>query len=382
MKKVMLGKRRALTLLLASMLFILFLLGIVLINDFDKAEIVGTYGRDFENAVVTRVIKDNLAEDGQRYGSQEIEIEITKGDHEGETMEATSPSGTLFGADCKEGMRVIVILSESGDTAMATVYSQDRTLAIYGYALLFFLMLGLIGGVKGVKAAISLIFALVCIFAVMLPLMYRGVSPLLSAVLVSMFTTVFTIFVVSGVSRKSVAAILGTVFGVIIAAVSAVMFGIVAGIDGYNVSDIESLLYIAQYSKVNVGELLFAGVIISALGAVMDVAVDIASAMNEVKRHKPDITRHALFHAGMNVGRDTMGTMSNTLILAFVGGSLSTLVLNYAYDLPYMQIINSYNTGIEIMQGIAGSMGIIAAVPFVALIGSIFFTQKPGKENE
>ena len=147
MKKVMLGKRRALTLLLASMLFILFLLGIVLINDFDKAEIVGTYGRDFENAVVTRVIKDNLAEDGQRYGSQEIEIEITKGDHEGETMEATSPSGTLFGADCKEGMRVIVILSESGDTAMATVYSQDRTLAIYGYALLFFLMLGLIGGV-------------------------------------------------------------------------------------------------------------------------------------------------------------------------------------------------------------------------------------------
>ena len=232
------------------------------------------------------------------------------------------------------------------------------------------------------KAAISLIFALVCIFAVMLPLMYRGVSPLLSAVLVSMFTTVFTIFVVSGVSRKSVAAILGTVFGVIIAAVSAVMFGIVAGIDGYNVSDIESLLYIAQYSKVNVGELLFAGIIISALGAVMDVAVDIASAMNEVKRHKPDITRQALFHAGMNVGRDTMGTMSNTLILAFVGGSLSTLVLNYAYDLPYMQIINSYNTGIEIMQGIAGSMGIIAAVPFVALIGSIFFTQKPGKENE
>ena len=382
MKKVMLGKRRALTLLLASMLFILFLLGIVLINDFDKAEIVGTYGRDCENAGVTRVIKDNLAEDGQRYGSQEIEIEITKGDHEGETMEATSPSGTLFGADCKEGMRVIVILSESGDTAMATVYSQDRTLAIYGYALLFFLMLGLIGGVKGVKAAISLIFALVCIFAVMLPLMYRGVSPLLSAVLVSMFTTVFTIFVVSGVSRKSVAAILGTVFGVIIAAVSAVMFGIVAGIDGYNVSDIESLLYIAQYSKVNVGELLFAGIIISALGAVMDVAVDIASAMNEVKRHKPDITRQALFHAGMNVGRDTMGTMSNTLILAFVGGSLSTLVLNYAYDLPYMQIINSYNTGIEIMQGIAGSMGIIAAVPFVALIGSIFFTQKPGKENE
>ena len=72
MKKVMLGKRRAMTLLLASMLFILFLLGIVLINDFDKAEIVGTYCRDFENAVVTRVIKDNLAEDGQRYGSQEI----------------------------------------------------------------------------------------------------------------------------------------------------------------------------------------------------------------------------------------------------------------------------------------------------------------------
>lgn len=186
---------------------------------------MGTYGRDFENAVVTHIIKDNLAEDGERYGDQKVEIKITKGTYKGQTMEATSPNGTLFGAECKKGMRVIVILSNTGDTHVATVYSQNRAMVIYGYGLLFFLMLVLI----------------------------------------------------SGVSKKSVAAIAGTLFGVLIASVSAVVFGAAAGIDGYHVSDIESLLFISQYAPVRVGELLFSGIVISALGAVMDVSVDIAS---------------------------------------------------------------------------------------------------------
>ena len=376
MKIVKPGKKRILTLTLAGMLLLLFLTGVLVINNFDKAELAGTYSRDFENAVVTQIVKDNLAEDGNRYGSQELMVEITKGEHKGEIMEANNPNGTLFGAECREGTKVIVILSESSDTSVATVYSQDRAIIIYGYALLFFLMLGLIGGIKGVKAAISLIFDFVCIFGIMLPLMYRGVSPILSAISVALVTTVFTILIVSGVSKKSAAAILGTFFGVVVAAVSAVVFGNIAGIDGYNVSDIESLLFVEQYSEVKVGQLLFAGIIISALGAVMDVGVDIASAMNEVKRHSPGIGRMQLFRAGMNVGQDTMGTMSNTLILAFVGGSLSTLLLNYAYDLPYAQVINSYNIGIEIMQGIAGSMGIITAVPFVAAFASFLYSRE------
>lgn len=376
MKKEVLEKKNLLKLILVGICAVLFLIGIVIINDFEKAELVGTYGRDFENAKVTRIIKDNLAEDGQRYGQQEVEIKITKGEHKGQVMEATSPSGTLFGADCREDMKVIVILSENSDTSVATVYSQDRAIVIYGYGLLFVLMLGLIGGIKGLKAAVSLVFDLICIFVIMLPLMYRGVSPILAAVLIALVTTVFTIFIVSGISRKSVSAVLGTLFGVIIAAVSAVAFGLAAGIDGYNVSDIESLLFVAQSSQIKVGQLLFAGIIISALGAVMDVGVDIASAMNEVKKHSPSISRYQLFRAGMNVGQDTMGTMSNTLILAFVGGSLSTLVLNYAYDLPYAQVINSYNIGIEIMQGIAGSMGIIAAVPFVAAVAALLYSRE------
>ena len=290
MKTVKPGKKRILTLTLAGMLLLLFLTGVLVINNFDKAELAGTYGRDFENAVVTQIVKDNLAEDGNRYGSQELMVEITKGEHKGEIMEANNPNGTLFGAECREGTKVIVILSESSDTSVATVYSQDRAIIIYGYALLFFLMLGLIGGIKGVKAAISLIFDFVCIFGIMLPLMYRGVSPILSAISVALVTTVFTILIVSGVSKKSAAAILGTFFGVVVAAVSAVVFGNIAGIDGYNVSDIESLLFVEQYSEVKVGQLLFAGIIISALGAVMDVGVDIASAMNEVKRHSPGIS--------------------------------------------------------------------------------------------
>ena len=154
MKTVKPGKKRILTLTLAGILLLLFLTGVLVINNFDKAELVGTYGRDFENAVVTQIVKDNLAEDGNRYGSQELMVEITKGEHKGEIMEANNPNGTLFGAECREGTKVIVILSESSDTSVATVYSQDRAIIIYGYALLFFLMLGLIGGIKGVTSCV------------------------------------------------------------------------------------------------------------------------------------------------------------------------------------------------------------------------------------
>lgn len=154
------------------------------------------------------------------------------------------------------------------------------------------------------------------------------------------------------------------------AGASAKLFGLAAGISGYNVSEIESLLFVAQNTEIQIGGLLFAGILISSLGAVMDVGMSVSSTINEIHEKNPLLSRNELFKSGINVDRDMMGTMSNTLILAFVGGSIITLIINYAYDLPFNQMINSFSIGIEIMQGISGSLGIILTVPFTSFVTS------------
>ena len=136
-----------------------------------------------------------------------------------------------------------------------------------------------------------------------------------------------------------------------------------------------------QVNGIQVGGLLFSGLLISALGAEMDVAMSISSAMKEFCDQNPGISRLELMKAGMRVGRDMMGTNSNTLILAFAGTSLSMLVLNYAYDLPYLQVINSNNVGIAVMQGLSGSFGIVLCVPAtVVLAAYIYKREQTGKD--
>lgn len=159
---------------------------------------------------------------------------------------------------------------------------------------------------------------------------------------------------------------------------AAAIFSRLSGITGWNVSDIESLLTLWQTNNIQVGGLLFSGLLISSLGAVMDVAMSISSSMQELCSQNPEISRLELMRAGMRVGRDMMGTDSNTLILAFAGTSLSMLVLDYAYELPYLQIINSNNIGIAVMQGLSGSFGVVLTVPATVLMAAYIYKGENG----
>ena len=219
-------------------------------------------------------------------------------------------------------------------------------------------------------------FTIVCVLFLFLPMIYRGVSPIFSAVVVAVITTVVTIYLISGISVKSLTAISGTVTGVVMAVIFAGIFGKVTQITGYNVSDIEELIYLEEKTAIKINELLFAEILIASLGAVMDVGMSIASTLQEIYSRRPDLGMWDLFKSGMNVGKDMMGTMSNTLILAFAGGSLNTLVFIFAYNYSYHQIINMYSIGIELMQGISASMGVILTVPFTSLAGAFFISGK------
>jgi uncharacterized membrane protein len=289
----------------------------------------------------------------------------------GKTVEATSANGFLFGAACAVGGKVVAIVSLAGDSQMVTVYSVNRALPIYAFIGFFLLSLCVIGGKKGMKSAGALIFTMVCIVYLFLPMLVRGISPFLAASITAVVTVTVSLSLIGGLNRKTLAAILGTFFGVVIAGISAAVFGYFANISGYNVSNIEALLFVGQNTKIDIGGLLFAGVLIATLGAVMDIAMDIAAAVSEVHDKTPQLTRRQLFESGMNVGRDIMGTMATTLILAFTGSSLGILVLNYVYDLPYRQVLNSNSMGIEIMQGISGSLGVVFTVPMVAVMAAL-----------
>lgn len=354
---------------LLAMVFALFLYWFN--HTTEKVPLINTAGRTFEKATVVEIVTDNLAEDGNRYGNQQVRLQMNTGPNKGKIVDAVSPDGMLFGTACRPGMNVITISSVNGNAAVTTVYSRDREWAVFGFLFIFLLLLAIIGGKSGIKSVLGLIFTFVCIFYLMLPMIYRGISPFLSAIIVSFVTTFVTLYLIGGWTAKTVCAVTGSLGGVIIAGISAWLFGLCADINGYNVGEIENLLFIAQNAPVHIGELLFAGILISALGAVMDISMSIASAVNEIYDKKPDATVAELFNSGMTIGHDTMGTMCNTLILAFTGSSLGLLILNYSYDLPYLQLINSYNTGIEIMQGISGTIGIIITVPLVSLLSSI-----------
>ncbi len=361
-------------------LLALFLLLVVRLNQVDKVALVSREGQTFEKGVVTEILQDNVQPDGSRVGEQVVRVLMKTGELKGREIETTSSSGFLFGAPCTVGMKVVVMQSLAGDTVVSSVYAQDREFQILAFAALYLLALCLIGGWQGAKGALGLVFTFGCILWVYLPLVYRGWSPFWSAVLVCAVTAVVTLWLVGGPTRKTLVAAAGTVAGVVMAGVAASLFSLATGITGWNVSDIESLMTLWSTADIQVGGLLFSGLLISSLGATMDVAMSIASSMAEVQAQTPDISRRALFQAGMRVGRDMMGTDSNTLILAFAGGSVSMLVLDYAYDLPWLQIINSNNIGIAVMQGLAGSFGVVLSVPVTVALAMLLYV-RPDRET-
>ena len=369
----LLTRKKAVRYLIYFLLVCVFAVFVIRLNQVEKTELVVRTGQTFEKAKVVKILQDNLEENGTRVGEQKVRVHMLTGVRKGEELDITSSSGYLFGAACKPGMKVIVMQSVAGDSTVASVYTQDRESVIYIFALIYLLALCMIGGKQGIKGCLGLVFTFFCVIFVYLPLVYLKYSPFWTAVFVCFITTLVTMYLIGGPTRKTCAATLGTLAGVVLAGISAWCFSKASGISGYNVSDIGTLMTLWNTNRIQVGGLLFSGLLISCLGAVMDVAMSISSAIDEIYKQNSSLTRTELFKAGLRVGRDMMGTDSNTLILAFAGSSVSTLLLDYAYDLPYQQIINSNNIGIAIMQGLAGSFGIVLSVPFTVLICTVLF---------
>ena len=380
----------------AAALLVLFGIIWYVSSSVKKTPLISEDGLEYAKATVVEIVKGNSGGnntgEGEMAGSQDVKVKITSGSHKGKTVEANNLNGYLYGANCQVGTKVIVQVSAYGDVINANVYNYDREYVMYALIGLFLLILCLIGGKRGIYSAIALVFTFICIIGLYLPLLYEGASPFPLTIAVVCLITIVSLLLIGGFTKKTVCATIGTIMGVAVSGIIAMLFGKLSHISGYNTEEIENLIYVAQNCKLQVGDLLYSGifdtalkvrglficgVLIASIGAVMDVAMSISSTIQEIHDRNPEISKKELFKSGIHVGKDMMGTMSNTLILAFTGSSLNTMIMIYAYSYPYNQMINMYSIGIELLRGISGTIGIILAVPFVSLIGSLYL--KPNK---
>ena len=233
-----------------------------------------------------------------------------------------------------------------------------------------------IGGGKGVKSIAGLAYSLFLIVYMVLPAVFCGYSPILMSIICGVLSTAVTLLLLNGNSEKTWAAILSTVIGVICSLLFFLIMSLLVHIDGFSSSEAEGLVLISQETGLQIKDVLFAGVLISSLGAIMDTGMSIVSALYEVYTHNQGLTAKELFRSGIEMGKDMIGTMTNTLILAFTGSAFITLLVFLSYQVQPAQLFNSNYLTIEIAQGICGTFGIVLTVPAASAIAAVLLAKK------
>jgi len=328
-----------------------------------------------ETARVTRILEDNtsLTEGGIVFGEMEVELEILTGPHRGSVRQSTYFLNQMANAHLEVGDRVSVRFSifSDGEIGSFQIEGLERREMVLAFFLVFLVILGLMGGKRGMMAIAGLAFTLISIIFLLIPLMLKGYPVILTTFLILTFVTIVSLIFLCGITVKSISAMLGCLVGVGATAVLTHIAGSLTNISGFNMEDVGMILSTTDFPQTEAAGLFISGVLIASLGAVMDTAVTIASTIEELKIANPNLSVGKLFRAGMNVGKDTMGTMSTTLILAFAGGSLNMMILIYSQETSFNQLINSDFIVAEIIRSIAGSLGIILTIPAVAAISSM-----------
>lgn len=340
-------------------------------DDFLTDEVNAETEDQIERARVLEVEEPSGPENEDDFYSEVLTIKIVflSGDRRGEEVEAlnTITGNPSYDFDLSPGDRVLVNTIELQGETQVHVVEYLRDYHIYVILAIFLALLVLLGGKKGIKTIFTLAFTLFLLLRVLIPGILAGYSPIMLTIAISFVITVTTILLVGGRNIKSYAAIIGVLGGVLIAGLIAYIVGGQINLTGLSSQESIMLLYIPQEVDFNFSGLLFAGIIMGALGAVMDVGMSIASSMEEIRLVDPSISTKKLILSGMNVGKDIMGTMANTLILAYIGSMIPLLLLFTAYEDPFISIINMDIIATEVIRALAGSIGLILSIPLTAV---------------
>lgn len=334
---------------------------------------------------VEKVTYEDVADGLQNENNvkQKVQIKVLTGQFKGtvQTLDNMLTGNPAYDISLNKGDKVVLHL-EAKNTEVNSVDDVDffiadikRDYSLEAFAALFMILLVIIGRKKGVFSLVSIIATISLMFFVLVPLILHGVNPVVSAVVVGILSTIITIYLVGGFNSKSSAAIIGTGLSLIFAggmSLAAIWMARLTGFAGE-----ESMFLYSTRPDLSFKGILAASMIIAALGALMDTGVSIASSVNEIYETDKKLTVNQLFKSGMNIGKDIIGTMSNTLILVYLGSALPLVLLSNNIDLQKFFNLNQVAT--EILSALIGSISILACVPLTAIIAAYLIKRQ--KEN-
>lgn len=347
-----------------------------------------------EGAVVARakitevgdLVEDSygLGEDASYDSSmQYFTAKITSGEHRGEVVTAIQTIDNLVSVTEKpveKGDHIILYnygFEEGGTEWIFGSYSRLDSMIVFG--IIFCILLLVFGKFKGLNTIISLAFTCLACFAVFIPAVLSGANIYLWSCIICIFTIIMTLMIVEGPTEKGLTTILGCSFGVAAAAIMTVILDKAMFLTG--MLD-EHSVYLTYFEPpINLNGVVFAMVVIGALGAVMDVAMDISSSLHEIHVKAPGLSFKEYFRSGITIGRDIMGTMANTLVLAYIGSSLCSVLLMISYSSSLRELLNREGIIVEIMNGLIGSCAILLTIPLTSLICGMLYGGKNEKNN-
>lgn len=332
-------------------------------------------GTSYAKGVIEQVESSTVAWDDsvdRNLGTQKLLVRITSGEHAGQTVEITNDLAATHNVEASEGMAVVVKVDapEGSVEPFYSVFNYDRTVPIAAILGLFAILMVAVGGKKGVKSLIGLVFSLFTIMAFLLPAIYHGASPIAMGCVTALVITVLNMVLLNGPSRKTAAAIVSTMSGVLAAVVLYLVFSSVMRLSGYNLDQAEELLAVHSATGLNVGEIMFVGVVISALGAVMDMCMSVATSLFEMARLHAGMDERQVVRSGLTIGRDMIGTMCMTLILAFAGTAIASLLVMVAFGAQLDTLLASDFVATELLQSLIGGMAVVLSVPITAVVSA------------
>jgi len=315
----------------------------------------------------------------------EFEAKITDGQRKGETVTAYQNLSPLIPIDYKEvekNDRVLLIDTEiygfTGEAQHEWYFAEYiRIDKIILLGVLFFICLIIFGRKKGLSTVLSLVFTCVAVFAAFIPAILSGHNIYLWSIMTCAFIILMTLLLVNGANEMSLSAGLGCLGGVLLSGLLTSVMGSIIKLTGYMDEHSIYLMYLNEDRPIDLRAIIFGAIIVGAVGAIMDVAVNIAASLHEIYVKVPSSTPVSLFRSGLTIGRDIMGTMSNTLVLAYIGSSLCSVLLIVAYNgasLDYL--FNRETIIVELLQALVGSFGMLLTIPLTAFFSGVLYPKR------
>lgn len=309
-----------------------------------------------------------------------FEAEILKGENKGKYVTATKTYDSFAETDGTNDIKLgdkVILYSDAltiNQDWIFMAYSRSDILMILG--VVFLALLIVFGHRKGINTIISLTFTVLAIFFVLVPAILSGQNIYLWSIITCVFMTVMTMLIINGADKKSIAAIVGCISGVAVSGILILILNKLVHLTGIINEESVFLISLNTDNPIDLRAIVFAAILIGAIGAIMDVAMSISSSLWEISEQMSYPEFGKLLKSGLSIGRDIMGTMANTLILAYIGSSLALVLLLVAYNTPMVYLFNREMIVVEVLQALIGSFGLLFTIPFTSLVAAKLYAPR------